>query len=375
MRTVILHVGMHKTGTTSIQHSLQGFSGGRVRYADLGNPNHSGPISAAFSDRLDRDGLQWRRGRSVEKLEELRKSTLARLREELALQDFDKFIISGEGIVRLSAQSLDNMRRILLQHVDEVRVFAYVREPVGYSASALQQRIKGGYAGTELSRPEYRAKFQRLIRVFGAAHFTTREFSRSTLLNGSVVADFCDLWGIPFDSSREVRVNESLAEPALKLLYLFNRSCAPSLGEAKAKHARRALTEALIGHFKGKFELPVRFHAAAIDRQDVAWLRNQCGITFRPRAAPGTAADDGGLDQYLQSIEPEVMASYRQLLGSLGIASSDTDSAVDLLNRHARHYLAPPPLPPSRPPPPPPTPQRKAGKPSTAWQRFKAWLR
>ena len=46
--TVILHIGMAKTATTSIQTGLKGFTDGETRYARLGSSNHSIPLITAF---------------------------------------------------------------------------------------------------------------------------------------------------------------------------------------------------------------------------------------------------------------------------------------------------------------------------------------
>ena len=47
---LFLHIGMHKTGSSSIQFSLNGFENESIRYAKLGFENHSVPIYTAFSE-------------------------------------------------------------------------------------------------------------------------------------------------------------------------------------------------------------------------------------------------------------------------------------------------------------------------------------
>ena len=49
MDEVILHIGMHKTGSTSIQLSLNGYDDGETIYANLENINHAFPIYTIFS--------------------------------------------------------------------------------------------------------------------------------------------------------------------------------------------------------------------------------------------------------------------------------------------------------------------------------------
>ena len=46
MQEVILHIGVHKTGTSSIQNALHRFDDGGTFYAQLGNNNHSAVMHA-----------------------------------------------------------------------------------------------------------------------------------------------------------------------------------------------------------------------------------------------------------------------------------------------------------------------------------------
>lgn len=333
MKQLILHIGMHKTGTTSIQRSLDGLAESRVKYLALGSANHSAPMGLAFSDREPR-GRRARPERSPQDTLALKQRIREQLEAELSSKKFDKFVISGEGMVFLSIHALRDLRALLMKHVDDVRVFAYVRDPVGFSGSALQQRIKGGYAGYELTRANYEQKFAPFISVFGRDHFSVKEFSRPALRDGSVVSDFCHLWGIPHDPRREVRSNESLAEPTVKLLHLFNRSGVASLENRLQKQARMLMVEAMGKHFKGKFDLPMWFRAEAIDPQDIEWLKEQCGIALAVDPAATVPAPGGEFKRYLDDIPPEVVESYRELLAQSGIHVSAADSTVEMLNKH-----------------------------------------
>ena len=333
MRQLILHVGMHKTGTTSIQKSLDGLSRDGVRYVRLGNPNHTGPIGVAFGSEGQRANRQ-RAGREPERVAEVKQRTLQRLHAELAHKEFHTFVISGEGIVFLSRPALRKLRTLALKYVDRIQVFAYVRDPVGFTASAFQQRTKGSDGSYRLEQANYRAKFEPLIDTFGRENVSVKEFSRASLLNGSVVADFCSLWNIPFDSRREVRANESLSEPALKLLHLFNRSGVKSVGTRQLNKAKAAMIASLNGHFQGRFELPARFHGAAIDREDIEWMAQQLGIRFQVDPSLDLFVRSAEFAEYIDDINPGVVDSYRALLDEMGVPTSPGESASDLLQKH-----------------------------------------
>jgi hypothetical protein len=54
-KIIWLHIGMHKTGSSSIQQSLADYSDGTLRCARLGAPNHSKAMKLLFSSRFDDD--------------------------------------------------------------------------------------------------------------------------------------------------------------------------------------------------------------------------------------------------------------------------------------------------------------------------------
>ena len=331
--TAILHVGMHKTGTTSIQRTLQDLASGRARYVQLGGSNHSAPIVTAFHEDPSTMGLHRRAGREAGTVAELRQKMRERLDSELSrTAQFDKFVISGEGIVALPPPSLKELRAALLARVGQVQVFAYMREPVGYSISAFQQRVKNGATAFRLTQPEYRKKFQRFINVFGREHFSARVFARDQLKDGSVVADFCNVWSLPYDPATEVRSNESISEPVVKLMHLFNREGPAPEQNRRWLNARNDLTAALSAHFPGRFELPREFHGQAVDADDLAWLERQLGIVF-PVTTTEAASEDAFRD-YLDSIDDAVVASYRELLATEKIPAAPSDTLVQLLSRH-----------------------------------------
>jgi hypothetical protein len=334
MSTLVLHVGMHKTGSTSIQNSLQGYARSRVRYLDLGPPNHSIPMWVAFSDapQPEKLGLHARLGRSAEDIEAIKQETLARLQKELSKPGIDKFVISGEGITQLSAASLAQLKTFSSRYVDSINVFAYVREPEGFGISEFQQRVKAGYGGYAVRQPNYRTTFEKFIDVFGADGFTAKAFSRDALKGGSVVADFCAMWGIPFDPQDEVTMNESLSAPAVRLLHLFNREGEKSIGSPRLIRARQRMIGALSKHFEGRFSPPGK--VAAVDADDVEWLRKHLGVSV-PGSSDATERErTAAFREYVNALDRETIEKYRALLANLKIPTGPTDVPIELLSKH-----------------------------------------
>jgi hypothetical protein len=341
MSMLVLHIGLHKTGSTSIQDSLQGYSAERIKYLALGPANHSVAIRTAFTDspHPEKDGMHARLGRTAEGVARMREDIIARMNTQLSSREFDKFVISGEGITQLSVAALQELKSMLLKYVDAIQVFAYVRDPAGFAISDYQQRVKTGYAGYDLAKPNYRGRLEKFLLVFGRENFSAKKFDRNSLKDGSVVMDFCEAWSIPFDRDKEVRANESLSPEVVRLVHLFNRQGVPSKGSPQLTKGRQMLIRSLAEHFPGRFTLPERFRAAAFDEEDMEWLRRELGISFQVER-PDAATAGGEFRNLVESIDEGTVDSYRAFLRQSKIPIHAGDGTIDLLNRHYQTCVA-----------------------------------
>ena len=138
MTTCILHIGMHKTGTSSIQASLAALPDDRgYKLANFGYPNASGAIVGGFQNRsrANRDVAQ-------DALETRRERVRARFKSTLESYKHQNIVISGEAMVHLNADEMNDLIAFI-PHTT-IKVIGYAREPRSFMSSACQERIKGG---------------------------------------------------------------------------------------------------------------------------------------------------------------------------------------------------------------------------------------
>jgi hypothetical protein len=101
----IIHIGLHKTGSSSIQNSLRAYDDGKAFYARLGNPNHSVAFRTLFaSDYLDYHVWK-RKGYSKEEIEERKTAYNKAMIQQLSRNDRSRIIFSGEGISNLNQKN------------------------------------------------------------------------------------------------------------------------------------------------------------------------------------------------------------------------------------------------------------------------------
>lgn len=146
---IFLHVGMHKTATTSLQKTLhqnqtlleaEGFHYGQ--FSDHKGNSHfnlSEPFIVAFSPRAEKYETIARHklNASVEK---------ARYREQLAenLARLPNLIFSGEGISNLPRAGLEDLAATLKESGRPIHVVCVIRSPYSFSVSVNQGRVKHG---------------------------------------------------------------------------------------------------------------------------------------------------------------------------------------------------------------------------------------
>ena len=207
-KSFVLHIGDPKTGSSSIQEVLRHRQWDSPQ-ATLDYPDqlNAFPLANALSDPKQAAQRAARWG-----------SLAAWLRAAPA----DVAVVSAEQFFRVDpGVLLDTMNEFLPEHLQSLRVIAYVRPHANRLVSAFMQRSKAGlYQGDmeaffDRSQGEnllrYAPRFQRWREVFGA-RFTLRPMIRSQLLNGDVVNDFMDfaLNGAPFTLRGTVQANTSL---------------------------------------------------------------------------------------------------------------------------------------------------------------------
>jgi hypothetical protein len=222
-KRIILHVGLHKTGTTAIQQTLaasnkllqnQGWKypvftdGVRNRIV-----NHSNPLYTLFCDnpggylpnlRVGIDG-------------ELARQCFARQLEEELKGEFN-LIFSGEDVSSLPEAALKKLAEALSGH--ELLVIAVVRETYSTFVSTLQHRIHRGVHGLRLEVPSLWENCARLARVFPDLRFLSYE--KACLAPGGLFSTFMEECGFdpkPFSVSRE---NVSIGNHTARFLASFN---------------------------------------------------------------------------------------------------------------------------------------------------------
>lgn len=151
-KILYLHLGFHKTGSTSFQATCAK-GAGKLQSLGITYPtfkcddrpatiiNHSIPIISMFSDDPENYHINKRWGLS-NKITEINASYRNQFEEYLTSSQ--NLCISGEGISLLTAQSLERMITLIDKYDYKIHAIAMLRSPYSALCSEIQQKIKIG---------------------------------------------------------------------------------------------------------------------------------------------------------------------------------------------------------------------------------------
>ena len=280
MRHLILHIGMHKTGTSTIQQAL--FRGREtaaeagVWYFDERPGNHSEAVKIAFAEELaSRSAL-----RSFADAEGL-PAAAAAMRDKIArfldASPGPLLVISGEGMLGLASADVARLMAFMTARVDRVTVYAMVRPPRSLAVSRLQQHDRKGSPIIGLNRvsmPFYRRRFEAWIAAAGD-RMMLRRYSPVDLRDGCSLTTFLHDIGAPPELRHALDApRTNVSRPALALALIV--AAGPQLGPRVAR---------LLGDLSGP---PLTVPAAVLARElrdadaepDIAWMEAQLGRSF-----------------------------------------------------------------------------------------------
>lgn len=322
---IIIHVGMHKTGSSSIQHTFAQLNHPSFEYIDSGSTgNHSGLFVLLFQDAdkvADHHSNKARGPEFAQKLPAMRDEARAKVLGQLANAGDKTVIFSAEAISSPPFENaVQRLHDFCLDWTSDILVVGYVRPPAGVIPSAFQQILQTGNVARlddGGAVPHYRARFQRIDRIFGRERVYLKEFSSNALLHSDVVQDFTNLIGLPpLAKDQIVRTNESLSLEAAALLYV-QRHLGRGLvaGFEGANRANKAFIARLatIGHRKFAFSPQMLAPILEKERGDIAWMEDRLGHEF----SGGSAAHKDAISTLddLVDIALEQYDAVQELLG------------------------------------------------------------
>lgn len=288
MRRLVIHFGMAKTGSTSIQTVLAGLAPHpEFHYLCVdGAANAGRTLTAAFASDPAALNVHRRLGLSEPALAEQRDQALDSFEAQLS-GSASVFVLSTEMLSLIDEAGLCRLRDWFATRVDRVELFGYVRDPASFMESMFQQSLKASRSAFDaaLRYPAYRERFERFERVFGADAVKYRAFEPASFPDRCVVRDFLQQCGVSLDPGPVPRSNESLTLDGVGLLYVIRRHGQPVGQGAAALRRNRRMVRMLREVPGSKFRLHRSLTEPIIDarHEDMQWISSRLDTPLQPR--------------------------------------------------------------------------------------------
>lgn len=293
---IILHIGSHKTGTSSIQKALwrhrSYLSDHGVLYPLIRNMKRHSILSVPFHrTKVPREF--WRHfGQDKAQVDEIAYGFWREIQTAVAQEKPDILVLSGEQF--FSADAVGDAREFLAGVFPgaEVKVICYLRHPLSFYVSACQQVIK---ASGRLPRPRARNWPATLRKWADVGDLVIREFSPDTLTQGDVVRDFLvhtlgeDLSEPIFNNRSLQRENETLSAESMIILQKFRKHAFPGEDNVINRETSRLkqVLQALEGKrpaglklSRPKLKSEIRRDVLASSAADIQGLEKEFGFRF-----------------------------------------------------------------------------------------------
>ncbi|MEH6585334.1 MAG: hypothetical protein V7720_02190 [Halioglobus sp.] len=276
-RTLFIHGGMHKTGSSAIQRYLyEHLDHPTFEYLSAGRPNASNIVLEAFHSRLGDIPRYKTRMQTQEALQSLRVNARNRFKKRMALTQKPNVILSAESFSLLNKDECTSLMAEVSKVFSVVKLVLYIRPVRPRVESAFQQKLKIRFVELEHKvRPSFRQRIAKYDDIFGKENVIIRAYDPSNFPGGSVINDFLAVVGLNIQVDSSPRANVGLSLPAVQLLYVYRRQFQTAIPEDKKLIV-------ILGALNGD---RFRMHQELLDRilvdndEDYHWLEQRTGIS------------------------------------------------------------------------------------------------
>lgn len=277
MKTLHLHIGSYKTGTTSIQRTFHK-NRSELKNQDFIYPgNELNHHKIFFATKKPED--EWpRQFRGVDRsiLKQSVDQFFSILEKDLET-NYHNYIISSEYLFIDDGEAIEQVLQYLDNFFSKVIVYVFVRSPMDYYASAQQQMIK---ARSYISSPDkYHYSFKNIIETWNN-FFEVRVIEYNRTRNSCQI--LCEEIGIDYEqlSQTEQRSNTSVTTEQMVLLEKVQRNLYQDSEDTFKPHL--GILQNIQAPFTNKpiLKKPVQHLIYHNHKEDLEWLKENWSVDF-----------------------------------------------------------------------------------------------
>lgn len=293
----ILHIGMPKTGTTTLQRT---FSANAELLARSGICYPTQLTSSSINHRIlaycaiDPSSYprHMRAFRDVEVSERLLTEFKGRIATQVrAIDGISALVLSAESLyTRIRKHKQQYYSRYINSLGNRLSVSAYLRSPAKSYLSRCQQKLKASQKISLIAPARYRQIIQSYQDTFPSAEIFLVPFERQSLAGQDIVVDFCKrfLSDTRLEPSSLVRTDDSnlsLSAESMALSMLYRRAFWPDHDDIHTPGSKKIINllrraDQRVGASRPSLREEVRQEIEALASKDLLWLRRKHGFVF-----------------------------------------------------------------------------------------------
>ncbi len=293
---IYLHIGTHKTGTTTIQELY--FENRKLIAEEVGifypclDSNHGNFLRLVFEQEEGATLRAWFPSELSMPSQEVRDSTLKKLEKELDDTKCRQALFSGEWLSLMRPEEIHAFRNWLLTYTQDIVVLTFVRNPRDWFESSISQIMKYGMTLDEsVARISRRVGFKELIGrwrdAFGAENVRVFDMDGLKKEPGGLLGGFHAELGISSDtlmkcSLNAVERNRRVSQEYVALIDGIHRGFRRERAEPEKSPINYKNLQRLLAIQGVKFRLSIAHRRQLEDkiREQLEWLESEFGFQY-----------------------------------------------------------------------------------------------
>lgn len=315
-KEVLIHIGTHKTGTSSIQRSLAkafrlGHLGGICYPLLMGKYNHRQIATLYYKDYKDLP--RWFKSQySSDCFNDIKQTCRYELFDKL--ENSNKIILSSEYLEDFSPNQIQEFHADL-SRLGEVKfkILIYIREPASYYLSYIQQELKA--SSRFLVPQKFHYNFLRTIQlwsdVFLQENLEIRLFQPQKFPDKSVILDFqncaSDFFRVKIELENTIYLNKSLSAEGIIILQNYRKLFHPNADQVFQEDSNTLISllqsSALeVEQTKAKLSPEVAHFVTMLHQEDIRKLKEVYGVDISDFGRVQDDGVNGDKDRYNDSL-------------------------------------------------------------------------
>ena len=337
VKKIYLHIGFHKTATSSIQQTLYSnkkkLMQNDIYYSSNQKAANAFTLFGLFCDDVKRYDYHKQRGHNQQQIEEFNSDNLIELLKEIKYCKQKTFLFSEEHLSTIV--NLDNIKELKdfirrLMPKADICLICCVRDPIKFYVSSFQQRVGGNLIiipkNNEFNTSKlnyFKYKISGYLNVFNRENIVVYKFEDACSdKNGPVgyfLKNILELSDRTIKKIKIIKANEGRSIKALELISYCNEKIPYYVNGMKSDKREFADTHSFAKVRGNKLTIPVDVQKKIFESMydDIIWLKNQFGVDYsQPDYGYKESVEVYGEEYYqdIISIFPRLTDTIQQLV-------------------------------------------------------------